>query len=190
MTTLVWDQVGEREFETGIDHGVLYIPTAGVYSNGVAWNGLTGVTESPSGAEATPLYADNIKYLNMTSAEQFGATLECYTYPDEFAQFDGQATPHPGVSIGQQARKGFGLSYRTRLGNDIDGQSSLLEESQRAVANAESEAAAAKASPIQMVAVWKRAESLPALRTRAAPMWPRAMAANLTSITATSLVAS
>lgn len=121
MTTLVWDQVGEREFETGIDHGVLYIPTAGVYSNGVAWNGLTGVTESPSGAEATPLYADNIKYLNMTSAEQFGATLECYTYPDEFAQFDGQATPSPGVSIGQQARKGFGLSYRTRLGNDIDG---------------------------------------------------------------------
>lgn len=121
MTTLVWDQVGEREFETGVDHGVLYIPTAGVYSNGVAWNGLIGVTESPSGAEATPLYADNIKYLNMTSAEQFGATLECYTYPDEFAQFDGQATPSPGVSIGQQARKGFGLSYRTRLGNDVDG---------------------------------------------------------------------
>ncbi|WP_299488954.1 hypothetical protein [uncultured Gordonia sp.] len=121
MTTLVWDQVGEREFETGVDHGVLYIPTAGVYSNGVAWNGLIGVTESPSGAEATPLYADNIKYLNMTSAEQFGATLECYTYPDEFAQFDGQATPSAGLSVGQQARKGFGLSYRTRLGNDIDG---------------------------------------------------------------------
>lgn len=118
---LTWDGIGEKEFETGVDHGVLYLPTNGVYDNGVAWNGLTGVTESPSGAEATPLYADNILYLNMTSAEKFGATLECFMYPKEFAQFDGQATPVAGVSVGQQVRKGFGLSYRTRKGNDVEG---------------------------------------------------------------------
>lgn len=122
MTKLTWDGTGQRYYETGVDHGVLYIPNAGgVYDNGVAWNGLTTVTESPSGAEATALYADNIKYLNLISAEEFGATIEAYTYPDEFAQFDGQATPHAGVVVGQQARKPFGLSYRTRLGNDVDG---------------------------------------------------------------------
>jgi hypothetical protein len=122
MTTLTWDETGQRFYETGVDHGVLYIPDSnGAYTNGVAWNGLTTVTESPSGAESNPLYADNIKYLNLISTEEFGATIEAYTYPDEFAQFDGTAVPTPGVSVGQQARKAFGLSYRTRLGNDIDG---------------------------------------------------------------------
>lgn len=118
MTALVWDQSGERLYETGVDHGVLYIPTNGVYDIGYAWNGLTTVTESPSGAEATPLFADNIKYLNLLSAEDFGGTIEAYTYPDEFAQCDGTATPSSGVSIGQQSRKLFGLSYRSMLGND------------------------------------------------------------------------
>jgi hypothetical protein len=123
MTQLVWDQVGERLYETGVDHGVLYIPDVdGVYNNGVAWNGLTAVTESPSGAEASPQYADNIKYLNLISAEEFGCTIEAFTYPDEFAQFDGVATPVAGVSVGQQTRKVFGLSYRTKLGNDVDGE--------------------------------------------------------------------
>lgn len=121
MTKLAWDQVGERLYETGVDRGVLYIPTAGVYSNGYAWNGLTTVTESPSGAEASPQYADNIKYLNLVSAEEFGGTIEAFTYPDEFAQCDGTATPSPGVAVGQQSRKTFGLAYRTRLGNDVDG---------------------------------------------------------------------
>ena len=122
MTQLKWDQVGERLYETGVDHGVLYIPDAGgAYSEGYAWNGLTTVTESPSGAEATPLYADNIKYLNLVSAEEFGATVEAYTYPEEFGQCDGTASPTSGLSIGQQARKAFGLSYRTRVGNDVDG---------------------------------------------------------------------
>ena len=122
MTTLTWDESGQRFYETGVDHGVLYIPdNNGVYTTGVAWNGLTAVTESPSGAESNPLYADNIKYLNLISTEEFGATIEAYTYPDEFAQFDGTAVPTPGVSVGQQARRAFGLSYRTRLGNDIDG---------------------------------------------------------------------
>ena len=121
MTVLTWDDIGEREFETGVDHGVLYIPTNGIYDNGVSWSGLTGVTESPSGADANALYADNIKYLNLIAAEQFGATIEAYTYPDEFAQVDGQAVPTPGVAIGQQARKTFGFSYRTRIGNDVDG---------------------------------------------------------------------
>lgn len=122
MATLYWDQSGERFFETGVDKGVLYLPnSAGAYTNGVAWNGLTSVTESPTGAEPNAMYADNIKYLNMYSAEEFGATLEAYTYPDEFAQFDGLATPYNGVTVGQQSRKRFGLSYRTRLGNDIDG---------------------------------------------------------------------
>jgi len=119
---LVWDQVGERLYETGVDHGVLYIPDAtGDYNTGFAWNGLTTVTESPSGAEATPIYADNIKYLNLISAEEFGATIEAFTYPEEFAQCDGSAVPQPGISVGQQARSTFGLSYRTRVGNDLEG---------------------------------------------------------------------
>lgn len=122
MAPLTWDDIGERFYETGVDHGVLYIPDeTGAYVDGVAWNGLTTVTESPSGAEATPLYADNIKYLNLISAEQFGATIEAYTYPDEFAQCDGTAVPEAGIAIGQQNRKVFGLCYRTRLGNDQDG---------------------------------------------------------------------
>jgi hypothetical protein len=123
MVALTWDQVGERTYETGVDHGVLYLQnaTTGAYDTGVSWNGLTAVTESPSGAEATPQYADNIKYLNLVSAEEFGATVEAFTYPDEFAQCDGTATPSPGVAVGQQGRKPFGLSYRTRLGNDVDG---------------------------------------------------------------------
>ncbi|MDB5716246.1 MAG: hypothetical protein JWO15_3643 [Sphingomonadales bacterium] len=119
---LIWDQVGERVYETGVDHGVLYLPDeTGVYDTGFAWNGLTGVTESPSGAEASPQYADNIKYLNLVSAEEFGATIEAFTYPDEFAECDGTASPEVGVYIGQQGRRTFGLSYRTRIGNDVDG---------------------------------------------------------------------
>ena len=119
---LVWDAIGEKIYETGIDHGVLYIPDAqGVYNDGVAWNGLTSISESPSGAEPSAQYADNIKYLNLLSAEEFSATIEAFTYPDEFAPFDGLAIPTPGVVVGQQTRKGFGLSYRTRIGNDIDG---------------------------------------------------------------------
>lgn len=121
MTRLAWDAVGQRFYETGVDRGVLYLPTTGVYSAGYAWNGLTGVTESPSGAEATPQYADNIKYLNLVSAEEFGGTIEAYTYPDEFAQCDGSAEPVAGLSVGQQSRKTFGLSYRTKVGNDVDG---------------------------------------------------------------------
>lgn len=124
MTALVWDQSGQRFYETGVDRGVLYIPNAqGVYNNGVAWNGLVSVSETPSGAEANAQYADNIKYLNLFSAEEFGATLEAFTYPDEFLQFDGTAIPVAGVTLGQQARKSFGLSYRTKIGNDIDGDS-------------------------------------------------------------------
>lgn len=119
MAVLTWDAVGERFYETGVDHGVLYIPNAGVYDAGYAWNGLTAVNESPSGAEASPQYADNIKYLNLMSAEEFGATVEAYTYPIQFAQCDGTATPSAGVSIGQQPRKTFGLSYRTKIGNDV-----------------------------------------------------------------------
>ena len=118
MTALVWDQTGERLYETGVEKGVLYIPTAGVYNSGEAWNGLVTVTESPSGAEPTPLYADNIKYLNLISVEELGGTIEAYTYPDSFAQCDGTETPQPGVSVGQQTRHAFGLSYRTKLGND------------------------------------------------------------------------
>lgn len=122
MTELVWDEVGERVYETGVDHGVLYLRNSqGDYDDGVAWNGLTSVTESPTGAEANAQYADNIKYLNLFSAEMFGATIEAFTYPDEFAQFDGLVTPSPGVYIGQQVRKSFGLCYRTRIGNDLDG---------------------------------------------------------------------
>lgn len=122
MAQLTWDQVGERLYETGVDHGVLYIPDSnGDYEDGYAWNGLTTVTESPSGAESSPQYADNIKYLNLISAEEFGATIEAFTYPDEFAQCDGTAMPEPGIAIGQQTRKTFGLCYRTRVGNDVDG---------------------------------------------------------------------
>ena len=121
MSKIVWDQTGERLYETGVNHGVLYIPISGVYSKGVAWNGLTAVTESPSGAEATALYADDIKYLNLMSNEEFGCTIEAYTYPDEFAACDGSASLAKGVSIGQQPRKTFGLCYRTTLGNDTDG---------------------------------------------------------------------
>lgn len=123
MPALVWDQVGERLYETGVDHGVLYIPDVdGIYATGVSWNGLTSVSETPTGAEANAQYADNIKYLNLLSAEEFGATLEAFTYPDEFAQFDGLATPNAGVVVGQQSRPVFGLSYRTRLGNDLLGE--------------------------------------------------------------------
>lgn len=121
MSKLVWDQNGERLYETGVKQGVLYVQgTGGTYPKGVAWNGLTTVTESPSGAEATPLYADDIKYLNLISTEEFGATIEAYTYPDEFAECDGSASIATGVYIGQQARKTFGLCYKTTLGNDVD----------------------------------------------------------------------
>ena len=120
MSKIVWDQTGERLYETGVNHGVLYIPTSGVYSKGVAWNGLTAVTESPSGAEATALYADDIKYLNLMSTEEFACTIEAYTYPDEFAECDGSASLVAGVNIGQQPRKTFGLCYRTTIGNDTE----------------------------------------------------------------------
>lgn len=119
-----WDKTGERLFETGIDHGVLYPQAAGgTYPKGVAWNGLTAVTESPSGAEPTPLYADNIKYLNLMSVEEFGFTIEAYMYPDEFAECNGEGSLVQGVTIGQQKRKAFGMSYRTLIGNDVDGDS-------------------------------------------------------------------
>lgn len=119
---IAWDQTGERLYETGVDRGVLYhLDESNKYTKGYAWNGLTGVTESPAGAEATDLYADNIKYLSMRSAETFGATIEAYTYPDEFAECDGSAEIATGVKIGQQSRKTFGLCYRTVIGNDVDG---------------------------------------------------------------------
>ena len=121
MSKLVWDQTGERLYETGVKNGVLYVQEAGAYPKGVAWNGLTAVTESPSGAEATPLYADDIKYLNLMSTEEFGATIEAYTYPDEFKVCNGEAELATGVSLGQQARKTFGMCYRTTIGNDVDG---------------------------------------------------------------------
>ena len=118
---LSWDKSGERFYETGVKNGVLYVQNAGKYPKGVAWNGLTAVTESPSGAEATPLYADDIKYLELTSEEEFGGTIEAYTYPDEFAECDGSSELVKGVKIGQQKRKVFGLVYKTTLGNDEDG---------------------------------------------------------------------
>ena len=121
MSKLVWDKTGDRTYETGVKQGVLYPQVSGAYPKGVAWNGLTTVTESPSGAEATALYADDIKYLNLISTEEFGATIEAYTYPDEFAECDGSASLAEGVSIGQQKRKTFGLCYRTTFGNDVDG---------------------------------------------------------------------
>lgn len=120
MSRLEWDKTSERLYETGVKMGVLYPQESGTYPKGVAWNGLTAVTESPSGAEATALYADDVKYLNLMSAEEFGATIEAYTYPDEFAQCDGSAELTKGVTIGQQKRKAFGLCYRTVLGNDTD----------------------------------------------------------------------
>lgn len=124
MPVLTWDAIGERYYETGVDHGVLYTPDAqGVYATGVAWNGLTSVSESPSGAEANAQYADNIKYLNLISAEEFGATIEAFTYPPEFAPFDGLVSPTEGLVVGQQPRSSFGLSYRTRVGNDTAGDS-------------------------------------------------------------------
>ena len=122
MATLTWDVQGERYYETGVSKGVLYPFKEGKYSKGVAWNGLTAVNENPSGAEPTPLYADNIKYLNLLSNEEFAATVEAYTYPDEFAECDGSAELAAGVSVGQQKRIPFGLSYVTKLGNDTDGQ--------------------------------------------------------------------
>lgn len=118
---LVWDQTGERFYETGVDRGVLYPMESGAYTAGVAWNGLTAVSESPSGAEPTAIWADNQKYLTLMSAEEFAATIEAYTYPDEFAECDGSASLVAGVTIGQQTRKSFGLCYRTRIGNDVDG---------------------------------------------------------------------
>lgn len=122
MAVLVWDETTKRYYETGIDHGVLYpIDASGEYPLGVAWNGLISVTENPSGAEPTPMYADNIKYLNMISAEEFGCTIEAYTYPVEFEQCDGSGAGPIGVKIGQQDRKMFGLVYRTVRGNDVDG---------------------------------------------------------------------
>ena len=122
MVALTWDKTGERLYETGVDHGVLYLRNQlGAYDSGFAWNGLTAVTESPSGAESTPIYADNIKYLNLTSAEEYGATIEAFTYPEEFAECDGTAIASPGITVGQQGRKTFGMSYRTLIGNDIDG---------------------------------------------------------------------
>ena len=122
MSRLTWDNTGERYYETGVKQGVRYpIQADGRYSKGVAWNGLISVTESPSGAEATPLYADDIKYLNLISNEEFGATIEAYTYPDEFYECDGSSALADGVMIGQQKRKTFGLCYRTTVGNDVDG---------------------------------------------------------------------
>ena len=122
MSRITWDTVGERYYETGVKMGVLYpIQAGGLYNKGVAWNGLTAVTESPSGAEATALYADDIKYLNLLSNEEFGATIEAYTYPEEFAECDGSVALANGVMIGQQKRKIFGLCYRTAIGNDVDG---------------------------------------------------------------------
>ena len=122
MSKLVWDQTGEREYETGVKNGVLYVQgEGGTYPKGVAWNGLISVTESPSGAEATALYADDIKYLSLMSNEEFGATIEAYMSPEEFDQCDGTASLATGVSIGQQKRKTFGMAYKTTIGNDVDG---------------------------------------------------------------------
>lgn len=125
MAELTWDGSGERLYETGVNHGVLYVldPITGVYGDGVAWNGLISVAEKPSGAEPTPLYADNIKYLTLISAEEFGATIEAYTYPDEFAECDGSYESSDGLFIGQQTRKKFGLVYKTLMGNDVAGNS-------------------------------------------------------------------
>lgn len=123
MARIQWDKSGEHIYETGVNHGVLYLPTNGVYSKGVAWNGLSSVDEKPSGAEASAQYADNIKYLNLISAEQFAATIQAFTYPDEFAECDGSREIAKGVSVGQQEHKVFGLSYSSLIGNDLEGTS-------------------------------------------------------------------
>lgn len=123
MSMLEWDKTGERQYTTGVDKVALYVQEAGAYPNGVAWNGVTAITESPSGAEPTPLYADNIKYLNLISAEELALTIEAYMSPEEFDQCDGSASVAKGVTIGQQDRKQFGLAYRTIIGNDVDGNS-------------------------------------------------------------------
>lgn len=121
MSKLVWDKIGERFYETGTKNGVLYVrDETGAYPEGVVWNGLIGISQSPSGAEPTALWADDSKYLNIISAEEFGATIEAYTYPPEFGECNGEAFLAPGVSIGQQKRKTFGLSYKTVVGNDVD----------------------------------------------------------------------
>lgn len=122
MPKLAWDEIGKREYETGVDHGVLYPQKDGTYPKGVAWNGLISVSENPSGAEDNPLYADNMKYLNIKSAEELGLTIECYTYPDEWEQCDGSAELVPGVKLGQQSRNTFGFSYRSKIGNDTEGE--------------------------------------------------------------------
>ena len=121
MSKLVWDKTGDRIYQTGVDHGVLYPMAANGYGNGVAWNGLTAVNENPTGAEVSAQYADNIKYLNLISAEDFGFTIEAYTYPDEFAECDGSVAAATGLMLSQQNRKKFGFSYRTLIGNDVDG---------------------------------------------------------------------
>ena len=123
MAKLIFNNVGERLFETGVKNGVLYVMGAdGTYENGVVWNGLTAVTESPSGAETTPLYADDVKYVVIYAAEEFGATVEAYTYPEEFEECDGSASIFEGITIGQQTRKSFGMCYKTSVGNDVQGQ--------------------------------------------------------------------
>lgn len=123
MAKLVWDQTGERLYETGVDHGVLYVQgEGGTYPTGVAWNGLISVSENPTGGEATALWADNMKYLNLMSAEELGLTIEAYMYPPEFGECDGTAEPVDGVYVGQQTRKTFGLAYRTKIGNDTEGE--------------------------------------------------------------------
>ncbi|MBD5135262.1 MAG: hypothetical protein HDT39_04775 [Lachnospiraceae bacterium] len=123
MAKIVWDQIGEKKYETGVDHAVLYsLNSKGVYTPGVAWNGVTSIAESPDGAEPESQYADNVKYLTIISAEELNGTIEAFTYPHEWELCDGTAEIAPGVTIGQQARKTFGLSYRTKIGNDIDGQ--------------------------------------------------------------------
>ena len=126
MPKLAWDQTGQRTYETGVDHGVLYLndPTKpdNPYSKAIVWNGLTAVTEAPSGAESNPQYADNMKYIDLVSAEEFKATVEAFTYPIEFAECDGTAFPTEGVAFGQQGRRQFGLCYRTKVGNDVEGQ--------------------------------------------------------------------
>lgn len=122
MAKLMWDQTAEKIYETGTDHGVLYVQqNDGSYGEGIAWNGLTAVSEAPEGAEETALYADNIKYLSIMSAEEFKATIEAYTYPDEFGVCDGSAEVAPGVLLGQQGRQPFGFTYRTLVGNDVQG---------------------------------------------------------------------
>lgn len=123
MARLVFDETGKKFYETGVDHTVLYPMVSGKYPKGVAWDGVTSITESPSGAESTPLYADNIKYLNLIAAEEYGLTVEAYTYPEEFRACDGSKEVAPGIFIGQQDRQNFGLSYRSIIGNDTEGNS-------------------------------------------------------------------